>query len=116
MEKSLEGNQKELEKVNTRIQALESKISKEMHDKTSLQADKAALLAELKDEQVKGNALAKEVCLPSLLSYVQRLIIFRWRKQVKDTKLTTRNWKFLTSIRSSAICLFDSPSSLLNPL
>lgn len=32
-----------------------------MHDKTTLQADKASLVAELKDEQIKASTLAREV-------------------------------------------------------
>lgn len=61
LEKTLDSNQKELEKVTSKIQTLESKISKEMHDKTTLQADKASLVAELKDEQIKASTLAREV-------------------------------------------------------
>jgi hypothetical protein len=56
-----------LHREKSHNQALESKLSKEIHDKTTLQADKATLLAELKDEQVKCNALSKEVFPGNLL-------------------------------------------------
>lgn len=81
LEKTLESNQKEMEKFNTKIQNLESKISKEMHEKTSLQADKASLMTELKDEQVKNTTLSQKVCFSSPLF---ALTLSSWIKQARS--------------------------------
>lgn len=99
LEKTLESNNKELEKVTTKVQNLESKISKEIHEKTALQADKAALMTELKDELVKSTTLAKEVQVYRLvLSFVFTQFINRWKRTPRSTRPVTRKLMHYTSI------------------